>query len=345
MEVTYQGSPLTYTATGALNTPNLDISHYQIVRELGRGAFGITYLAADNLGDQYAVKLIDYQAAVNKGATMADILEEGNSLTALASGTCNPYLVCYYGSWDFTYQGSRYIALVSDFVDGMTLRDWLAQPQNTNLPPTTLWPLITQLMLGLQFVHKSGYAHRDIKPENIMITKDLHIKYIDFGLACTRSCNGSVCVEGCTGEVGTVLYESPEIFNGTYRETLASAQKRDIWALILVCYELAGGNFRLPFTVSDSVGQWLPISTIVQNIQFENILYPSYAFQDDGRTSTFLYRNVIRDPLVRPDVEALLASWTFTVVAVPLISTQGPNIITGDRTIRTQLAPVTIFTR
>jgi serine/threonine protein kinase len=345
--VSYQGSPIVYTATGSLNDASIDLKNYQLVRELGRGAFGVTWLAVDLQGNQYAVKVIDYQAAVNMGMSAEQILGEAASLQDLASGNCNRYVVCYYGSWDFTYLGNRYVAIISDYVDGMTLSDYLQQPQFQNargtMPPQELWALITQLFLGLQWIHSQGYAHRDIKTQNIMITRDGQIKYIDFGLACTRKCNQNGCVDSCIGGAGTILYEAPEMFNGTYQQTLAGAMARDVWAVILVCYELAGGNYRLPFTVSDSLGQWLPTAQIVQNILTQPHL-PAHYQMDDGRTAIVLQSMVVNDPTMRPNINQVINAWMVEVNARPYgvlnTGTLNTTVVTGNVGLRTTLQPV-----
>jgi len=318
-----------------------DFTNYRIIRKLGQGGFGTTFLTEDHYGHQYAVKLIDYQAAIDMGLSASEIVEESSSLRALSEKECNPYMICYHGSWDFDYHGRRYIVIVSDFVDGLTIRDWLNQSQyrGGRVPPQVLWPIITQMFWGLQYIHSKGYAHRDIKPENIMLSRDLDVKYIDFGLACTRNCVYGRCYDSCQGRVGTLLYDPPEMFDGTYKENLSGAQKRDIWSLLLVCYELVGGNASLPFTALDSAGQWLPDDEIIHNIVTQTLEYPTYQF-DDGRTSAFLYRNLIRDPNLRPTINQLLERWNAEVIGRPLVLRELPMMM-GNRQIRQQLRPVT----
>lgn len=320
---------------------SVDLSSYKIVKVLGKGSFGTTYLTEDNIGHQYALKLIDYDAAIKQGLTGEAIMSEAESLKGLSSNECNPYLICYYGSWDFTYNNKRYITIVSDFVDGMTLRDFLEQPSYRGgyIAPSVLWPLITQLFTGLKYIHEQGYAHRDIKPENIMITPNLDIKYIDFGLACTRKCDGVECVDSCTGKAGTLIYDPPEMLNGTYVEDLKSAQKRDVWSLLLVCYELAGGNYSYPFSVSNARGDWLSQDELIQNIVYQQ-LQPSTYRLDDGRTSQFLSRNLIRDVERRPTITQLFNAWLIEVVSRPHLAAAPMDINPANYQLRQQLIPL-----
>ena len=328
----------------SVSLPNgsLNLSDYRIVRELGKGGFGTTYLAEDTRGHQYALKLIDYQAALDQGLSADEIVGEADSLRTLSEGQCNPYLICYYGSWDFMHQGKRYIAIVSDFVDGMSLRDFLNQPQYGGgyISTAVLWPLITQMLYGIQYIHSKGYAHRDIKPENIMLTRDLNVKFIDFGLACTRTCQSGSCYDTCRGLAGTLAYDAPEMLNRTYQENITGAQKRDIWALVVVFYEMVGGNYSYPFTVFSSFNQWLPTDDIIRNIISEPLKYPAYQ-QDDGRTNEFLFRNIVRDVNARPDINQLIAAWVSNVIGRPQVPAPAvPEVVYGDQLMRQQLQPV-----
>ena len=42
---------------------------------------------------------------------------------------------------------------------------------------------MAEIVSILEYLHSKGVAHRDVKPENILITKDRHLKMIDFGTA------------------------------------------------------------------------------------------------------------------------------------------------------------------
>ena len=73
--------------------------------------------------------------------------------------------------------------VVEEPLEGETLRALLAQG---GLPARKAIAYSLQIAQGLAAAHEKGIVHRDLKPENLFVTKDGHVKILDFGLAKLR---------------------------------------------------------------------------------------------------------------------------------------------------------------
>ena len=70
--------------------------------------------------------------------------------------------------------------IVMEYVDGMTLKEWLT----TSPSITNKRKIAKELIDAVSYLHSKGIVHRDLKPENILITRNgEYVKLIDFGLA------------------------------------------------------------------------------------------------------------------------------------------------------------------
>lgn len=85
------------------------------------------------------------------------------------------------------------------------------------------------MILGLQHIHDNGIAHSDIHASNIMVNVESEkIRFIDFGLACSRDANIQQCM------AGSYALRDPSLVNEVM--TIEQAQKADIWALgVVIC--------------------------------------------------------------------------------------------------------------
>jgi len=209
---------------------------YSIQRRVAEGGMGIVYLALDTqLGREVALKILpeyfsmdsERLARFHREARTTSLLNHPNIVTVFEIGQSD---------------GCEYI--VTEFVEGRTLRDLMRQGQ---IQFVEILKIASQVAGALSAAHKAGIVHRDIKPENVMLRPDGYVKVLDFGLAkltdkTKRTASGNIEFgQTLPGMImGTVSYMSPEQAEG-----LETDARTDIWALGAMLYELASG--RPPF--------------------------------------------------------------------------------------------------
>lgn len=196
---------------------------------------GTVYRAFDTkLNRPVAIKLLSDQLAD------APARRRFQREAQLASSLNHPHLVTVYDVGEF--EGRQYI--VTELVDGGTLRDWVKAEKPSWLQSVEL---LTGVADGLAAAHAAGILHRDIKPANILVAKNGYAKLADFGLAKltdnTADDNTKTLTEAHTRPgmvVGTIAYMSPEQASGH-----ALDARSDIFSFGIVLYELLAG--RRPF--------------------------------------------------------------------------------------------------
>ena len=129
------------------------------------------------------------------------------------------------------------IFIVSDYVEGVTLADWMAGARPNAKEVARLGVIVSE---ALQHAHDHGVIHRDLKPSNIMIDDFGQPHIMDFGLAKRQTGEVTMTVEGQI--LGTAAYMSPEQAAG---ESHWTDSRADIYALGVVLFQLATGE--LPF--------------------------------------------------------------------------------------------------
>ncbi|ACK69398.1 serine/threonine protein kinase [Gloeothece citriformis PCC 7424] len=182
-------------------------NRYKILKFLGKGGFGVTYLAEDTrLEDNYlcVVKhLTNSQAIENfreRTRREATILRElGNNHSQI------PAFLDYL-------EVDNHIYIVQQYIGGTSLKDVFAVNPQWN--EQQVKNLLRELLLILQNVHQANIIHRDIKPSNLIRSqKDNKIVLIDFGVA--REYN-STTQQNLTN-LGTQGYSPPEQWIGSPR--------------------------------------------------------------------------------------------------------------------------------
>jgi eukaryotic-like serine/threonine-protein kinase len=219
---------------------------FSIVRELGRGGFGIVFLAEDrDLRRQVALKLPrpeilvtpDFRRRFLREAEAASRLDHPHIVPVYEVGEEGP--ICY---------------IASAYCDGLTLAEWL-RGQTAPVPILVAARLVAILSTAVAHAQERSILHRDLKPGNILLQRSQASpsasedacrilgfvpRICDFGLAKLLD---QASQETCSGvPIGSASYMAPEQACGRLRE---HGPATDVYALGVILYELLTG--RPPF--------------------------------------------------------------------------------------------------
>jgi len=137
--------------------------------------------------------------------------------------------------FDYSGAGSTSSYIVTEFIDGQTLKQFLAG--RTIRFPEIAALISVEVCGALGHAHSVGILHRDVKPENVMIRKDGLVKLMDFGIAQVLDLERMTV----TGQLlGSPAYMAPEIVEGKPLDF-----RTDVFSVGIMLYLLATGS--LPF--------------------------------------------------------------------------------------------------
>jgi serine/threonine protein kinase len=210
---------------------------YVVERELGRGSFGVVYLACDlKLHSRLVVVKVLQPNVGQDGYQLNEYLKrkfrgEVDALTRFR----HPHIVGILDQGELP-DGSPF--LVMEFIEGAPLRSVM---KSGRVEFARAARMMQQVGEALSYAHDRFVFHRDLKPENIMLrTGEDFVILIDFGIATVKewphATRGAKTVIS-----GTPGYMAPEQIKGE------PSRASDIWAQGVIAYEMLTG--RLPFIV------------------------------------------------------------------------------------------------
>jgi len=216
---------------------------YLVESKLGQGGVGAVYLARDHkLHDKRVVVKVLLDKSLRDSLVLVKFQQEREALARVD----HPGVVGIIDTGELP-DGKPYI--VMQYIEGMSLRDVIkAAPEGMNLEHAA--EITKQIGAALSAVHEKKIYHRDLKPENIMLQRlargGEQVKILDFGVAKVKDSVVALSVITSGATLGTVLYMSPEQFQG-----LKVNAASDVYSFGVIAYEMITG--RRPFN-PDTVG-------------------------------------------------------------------------------------------
>jgi serine/threonine protein kinase len=196
---------------------------YEVIAELGRGGMGIVFRGRNvNMDRPVAIKVFNDQL---DGDATKRAQREAHAL----GNVQHPNLVRVFS---LETDESGRLMMVFDLIEGKPLSAILTERQ---LEPNEVTSLFRQLCDGLKALHAAGFVHRDLKPSNLIVSTDLHLTVIDFGLVKSTAASQKLTATGAI--MGTPAYMSPEQFAGA-----PSTTQSDLYSAACVVYEMLAGK-------------------------------------------------------------------------------------------------------
>jgi serine/threonine protein kinase len=159
-------------------------NRYRIIRQLGQGGFGRTYLAEDNHKSQQTCVLKEFAPQVQAQQDLDKAKElferEANVLKTLQ----HPQIPRFHASLQVQIGSKDFFFLVQDYIDGINYDQLLEQRQSqgTAFSEGEIITLLEQILPVLSYIHSGDVVHRDISPDNLIWRRSDHMPMlIDFG--------------------------------------------------------------------------------------------------------------------------------------------------------------------
>ncbi len=202
------------------------IARFELLEKIGSGASGDVWKARDTLLQRIVAAKIPRNLHLTEDE-LSRFLREGQAAAELK----HPNIAAVHEVG--CANGTAY--LISDFIAGQNLRNWLKQS-----PPSfpIAAKLCQEIAVALAYAHSHGVIHRDLKPANVLLDEDGSPHIVDFGLAKRASSQASVSTQSHV--IGTPAYMSPEQASGGCTD-----QRSDVYSLGVMLYEMIAG--RQPF--------------------------------------------------------------------------------------------------
>lgn len=204
----------------------LSLRHFQLLRSVGRGAFGKVRIVQKRDDKKlYALKYINKEKCIKMKA-VHNIIQERKLLEEIK----NNFVV----NLQYAFQDDENMFMVLDLMLGGDLRYRL--DRNGPISEECVKFYVAELALALEYLHQLRIVHRDIKPDNLLLDEHGHIHLTDFNVAVRVKPDRLL-----TAAAGTRAYMAPEILSQKTEKT-GYFTSVDWWSLGIVAFECLFGH-------------------------------------------------------------------------------------------------------
>jgi serine/threonine protein kinase len=214
------------------------IGPYRLISKLGRGAFGVVWLAEKQTA--LATTKVALKTPNEEDVDLEAVKAEAEIWIA-AGGHRNIHPIIDADIYDGR------MAIVSEYAADGSLHQWLQLNGGNASSIETAIRMTDGILAGLEHLHGRNILHRDLKPDNILLQGD-NPRLADFGIARMLKDLKSKTLTG-----GSPWYLAPEAFHGK------RSVQTDVWAVGVLLYQLASG--RLPFPQEEPASVMHAITT------------------------------------------------------------------------------------
>ncbi len=204
-----------------------EIGPYTLINKLGKGAFGVVWLAERRT--QITTTTAAIKIPLDEDISIESIKHEAD-LWVRASGHPNVLPIIEANIYD------EQIIIASEYAPDGSLEAYLKKHGKAPTIESAV-EIVAGILSGLEHLHSRNIIHRDLKPANILFQGNTP-RLADFGISrVLKSTSQSSNI------MGTPSYMAPEAFDGKRNE------QTDIWSVGVIFYQLLAGH--LPYREED----------------------------------------------------------------------------------------------
>lgn len=218
---------------------NEKIGKYTVNYFIKEGVFNGTYKVTGTDGKVYFMKFFDIESVPEKMRIKGEVME-----IVLCRRVHHDNVISYVDDGDIVIDGHRYQYLITEFLHGSLLSEFLENGKTFSLD--TAKEIMTGILLGLNYLHSLHLNHNDITPRNIILEEADREKYtpriIDLGHLCP-SMGGTPPFP--VNDLN-LLFTAPESLSGIFEE------EGDVFSAAAVLYTMLCGKAPWNCQISDN---------------------------------------------------------------------------------------------